>query len=142
MRVDDFFQDVEAELSEVADAAVEVDAPFFLARNVYRLRIQHGLTQEDLAHRVGTKQPRIAEIERGDANPRLETLAKLARALEVEIDALLAHPDRPGREAAHPAMIARVVAEALDANGFGRWPTDLTYREHASTMNALFTFAA
>jgi transcriptional regulator with XRE-family HTH domain len=55
-----------------------------LALNVNRLRNARGMTQEELAAAAGMKQPRIAEIERGDANPKLETLTRLAIALGVE----------------------------------------------------------
>lgn len=38
------------------------------------------------------RQPRIAELERGDYNPRLDTIAKLAWALGTTPDALVADP--------------------------------------------------
>ena len=96
MRAEDFFSQVARDFPEVAEAAAEVDPPFVLASNVYRLRKQRGLTQEQLAEAVGVRQPRIAEVERGDANPRLDTLAKLARALGVPVAGLL-DPDFPDR---------------------------------------------
>jgi transcriptional regulator with XRE-family HTH domain len=65
----------------------------FLGVNVFRLRKAAGLTQEQLAKRAGLRQPRIAEIERGDANPRLETIAKVAYALNAEVAELLRNPD-------------------------------------------------
>jgi DNA-binding XRE family transcriptional regulator len=55
-----------------------------LALNVNRLRNARGLTYEELAAAAGMRQPRLAEIERGDANPRLATLTRLAMALGVE----------------------------------------------------------
>jgi transcriptional regulator with XRE-family HTH domain len=89
MRAEDFFRELEAEHPTDPAVAAEVDPPHFLARNVYRLRKERGLTQEQLAEAVGVRQPRIAEVERGDANPRLATLAKLAHALGVPVWALL-----------------------------------------------------
>lgn len=96
MRAEDFFNRIASEFPEVTEAAAEVDPPFVLASNVYRLRKHRGLTQEQLAKAVGVRQPRIAEVERGDANPRLDTLAKLARALGVPVAALL-DPDHTDR---------------------------------------------
>lgn len=64
----------------------------YLGVNVYQLRTAAGWTQAELARRACVRQPRIAEIERGDANPRLETLATLARALEVEVADLVRNP--------------------------------------------------
>jgi transcriptional regulator with XRE-family HTH domain len=90
VRVDDFFGEMAGANPEIAAVAVEVDPPFILAGNVYRLRTALGLTQAQLAERIGVRQPRIAEIERGDANPRLDTLARLSAALRVPLAALLA----------------------------------------------------
>jgi len=96
MRADEFFRRLEEEFPTDPAVAAEVDPPHVLAGNVYRLRKDRGLTQEQLAEAVGVRQPRIAEVERGDANPRLDTLAKLAFALGVPVAALL-DPDCRGR---------------------------------------------
>ena len=89
MRADEFFRRLDEELPTDPAIAAEVDPPHVLASNVYRLRKDRGLTQEQLAEAVGVRQPRIAEVERGDANPRLLTLSKLAYALGVPVFALL-----------------------------------------------------
>jgi transcriptional regulator with XRE-family HTH domain len=89
VRADDFFRRLEEEFPTDPAIAAEVDPPHVLASNVYRLRKDRGLTQEQLAEAVGVRQPRIAEVERGDANPRLLTLARLAFALGVPVAALL-----------------------------------------------------
>jgi transcriptional regulator with XRE-family HTH domain len=107
MRADEFFDRIEQEFPGVAEAAAEVDPPFILAANVYHLRTSLGLTQEQLAAAIGVSQPRIAEIERGDANPRLGTLAKLARALGVPVADLLA--ERSAGEDASDAPPAQAV---------------------------------
>lgn len=89
MRVDDLFARIEAEHPVADEVAAEVDPPFTLASNVYRLRTAAGMSQAELARAVGMAQPRIAEIERGDSNPTLRTLSKLAFALRVELSILL-----------------------------------------------------
>ncbi|MFM8857320.1 MAG: helix-turn-helix domain-containing protein [Actinomycetota bacterium] len=48
---------------------------------VYRLRIEAGLTQVELADRMGTVQPAIARMENGGVRPTLDTLEKLAKAV-------------------------------------------------------------
>ncbi len=48
---------------------------------VYRLRVDAGLTQAELAGRMGTTQSAIARMEGGGARPTLETLEKLAHAV-------------------------------------------------------------
>ena len=64
-----------------------------LAVNVYRLRAAAGLTQLQLAEAAKMKQPRIAEIERGDGNPTLLTMTRIAIALGVAPDRLLVDPE-------------------------------------------------
>jgi transcriptional regulator with XRE-family HTH domain len=51
------------------------------AHQVARLRILRGLTQEQLAELVGTKQPGIARLESGASTPTLSFLRKVAAAL-------------------------------------------------------------
>jgi transcriptional regulator with XRE-family HTH domain len=52
---------------------------------VYRLRVEAGLTQAELAQRMGTTQSAIARMEGGGARPTLETLEKLAAAVGAEL---------------------------------------------------------
>lgn len=71
-----------------------VQEPFrHLPLNVWSLREARGMTQQQLAHAAKMKQPRIAEIERGDGNPTLLTISRVAFALGVTADRLLAEPD-------------------------------------------------
>lgn len=48
---------------------------------VFRLRSEAGLTQAELAKRMGTTQSAIARMEGGGTRPTLETLEKLAGAV-------------------------------------------------------------
>lgn len=43
-----------------------------------------GLSQREVARRMGVSQPAFAKMEAGDAKPRLATLKKIAAALGVE----------------------------------------------------------
>ncbi len=52
-----------------------------LARNVRRLRLARGLSQEALAADAGLHQGLISEIENEAANPELDTLGRIATAL-------------------------------------------------------------
>jgi transcriptional regulator with XRE-family HTH domain len=56
-----------------------------LARNVRRLRLERGLSQEELAAEASTRQALVSEVESGDANPTLDSLARLAQALQVDL---------------------------------------------------------
>ncbi len=53
---------------------------------IARLRIARGLTQTQLAKMVGTKQPSIARLEKGESSPDLAFLKRLASALDARIE--------------------------------------------------------
>ena len=52
---------------------------------VYQLRHDSGLTQAELADRMGTTQSAIARMEGGGTRPTLETLEKLATAVGADL---------------------------------------------------------
>ena len=52
---------------------------------VHRLRCDAGLTQAELADRMGTTQSAIARMEGGGTRPTLETLEKLANAVGADL---------------------------------------------------------
>lgn len=54
-----------------------------LARIVIRRRMDLGLTQEDLAKRMGTSHSAISRIESGQHSTSVHTLERLAGALEM-----------------------------------------------------------
>jgi DNA-binding XRE family transcriptional regulator len=56
-----------------------------LAELVYKLRDRAGLTQAELARRMGTTQSSIARIESGGSLPTVEMLARLARAIGISL---------------------------------------------------------
>ncbi len=51
-------------------------------------RSDNGLSQRQLAERLGVSQPRVVELESGEKNPQIETLTKIAAktGLEFAID--------------------------------------------------------
>lgn len=61
-----------------------------------RARQSAGLTQAELAKRLGASQPLVARLERRDANPTWETLERVLRATGHEIQ--LAPIKRPATE--------------------------------------------
>lgn len=52
-----------------------------LAHQIALLRIRRGLTQQELADLVGTKQPSIARLESGRTNPNYDFLKRVLDAL-------------------------------------------------------------
>lgn len=61
-------------------------------------RLRQGLTQEGLAEKSTLSYKFIGEIERGSANPTIDTLNTLARALDVDIGELLTADDQAPAE--------------------------------------------
>ena len=59
---------------------------FEIAKEVVRARIAKGLTQEELAKRVGTQQPSIARLESGSYTPSFKLLRAVADALNVTLN--------------------------------------------------------
>jgi len=72
--------------SVVAQAAYDDEAKISEFRElVHRLRSEAGLTQAELAKRMGTTQSAIARMEGGGVRPTLDTLEKLAAAVGQEL---------------------------------------------------------
>ena len=63
-----------------------------LARNLVALRHARALTQQAVAKSAGVPRSTIANLESGKGNPSLTVLLKVAQALAVPIDELLASP--------------------------------------------------
>jgi transcriptional regulator with XRE-family HTH domain len=71
-----------------------MDVTEILALHVRRLRQQHGMTQEDLAERVGVSARYIGSIERAAVTISIKVLMSIASALEVEPGMLLSLQNR------------------------------------------------
>lgn len=54
-----------------------------------QLRLEKGLSQDELAQMIGTKQPIISMYESGQREPSLSTIRVLAKALDVSFNVLV-----------------------------------------------------
>ena len=70
------------------------DINSLVAGNIKKLRESAKLSLEELSRRSGVSKSMLAQIERGDGNPTLSTLAKLATGLKVPFDALTVRPKK------------------------------------------------
>lgn len=59
------------------------------AKNMKKLREAKGLSQGDIHRATGIDRAYISNLEAGKQNPTLETIAKIAEALDVSSDKLL-----------------------------------------------------
>lgn len=64
------------------------------AQNLRRHRRAKGLSQEELAYRADIDRTYVSLLERRVYSVSIDTLAKLAKALEIEPDALLKRPPK------------------------------------------------
>jgi len=97
-----------------ADDATGASTANHLARNLVSLRHTRSLTQDGLAKAAAVPRSTIANLESGEGNPSLSVLVKVAGALGVPIDELLASPR---------AMVRRWNAEEVASRTKGRGVT-------------------
>ena len=54
-------------------------------RNIRKLRAERRMSQEEIAFRAGISSAHLGQIERGEKNPTLETIGKLAVAFDLPL---------------------------------------------------------
>jgi predicted transcriptional regulator len=80
-------------------AKVDEDRGWFfaaIADQVSERRQARGLSQRELAELTGTTQSAIARLEAGGRPPRIDTLLRIAEALDCELVVELSPRDEPG----------------------------------------------
>ena len=65
---------------------------------IQKTRQRAGLTQADLAQRVGTTQSAISRLENGRVRPSIETIERLAKACGATLELRLRTPEAPTAE--------------------------------------------
>ena len=61
-----------------------------LGRNLKRIRKEKGISQGDIAREFGMDKAFISNIENGKTNPTLATIVRLAKAVGVSVEDLMA----------------------------------------------------
>ena len=59
-----------------------------LSENIKNARIKQGLTQEELAEKIGVTRQTIYYYESGERTPKVEHLEKLSKVLKVSMNKL------------------------------------------------------
>lgn len=77
-------------------------------RKIRELREAQGLSQRDLAYRVGVSLPAIQRLENGDGDPKWSTVEKTANELKVSVDHMM------GRNVESLHLAKRFSKEELD----------------------------
>jgi transcriptional regulator with XRE-family HTH domain len=79
---------------EIADLVKQEEANLDVARQIYNLRTKAGLSQSELARKVGTTQSVISRLEDADYHGHsLDMLRRIASALKSRVDIRFV-PDR------------------------------------------------
>lgn len=78
------WKDLKKELMQDPEWKKEYDAlevEFSIITQMLEKRLAKGMTQKQLAEKVGTKQSAIARLESGNSNPSVAFLEKISKAL-------------------------------------------------------------
>lgn len=70
---------------EIKKAYDDLKPEFDLIASVLSKRIEKGITQKELAKKIGTKQSAISRFESGQYNPSLAFLQKIAEGLNAKL---------------------------------------------------------
>jgi transcriptional regulator with XRE-family HTH domain len=74
--------------------SLEIDLKRDIGRSIAEARVRRGLTQKDLADRLGFSIEAMASLERGQSFPRFRILAALSRELDVPLRDLVDQVDQ------------------------------------------------
>ncbi|HEX6782165.1 MAG TPA: helix-turn-helix transcriptional regulator [Solirubrobacterales bacterium] len=98
--------------------------------NLVWFRNQAGLTQQELADRVGMNRVSLSELERGQRLPRLDTILRLVAGLDVKNCDLVAWMwwDPPDHES------YETPPEVADISGYEVWDFDVPARFRVSPV--------
>lgn len=70
---------------EFVAAWKEAEEEFSIAREIIRTRVAAGLSQKELAEKIGTTQSAIARLESGSHLPSVSTLRRVAEATHTRL---------------------------------------------------------
>ena len=82
------YEQFEKELLKKENIRKEYEAlkpKYDLIRSIIERRIQLHMSQKELAEIVGTRQPAISRLEKGDYNMTLGTFLKIMQALDMDV---------------------------------------------------------
>jgi transcriptional regulator with XRE-family HTH domain len=102
-----------------------------IGRVVQESRRDAGMTQTELARRIGTTQPAVSKIESGRTLPGFDLLERVARATGRPFTLTFGSPDR---ERVPDALVRDRVRRVLGRAEFDPWDRDPTPAEQESLI--------
>jgi len=98
------YEEFEAGLLEKPEIRREYEAlkpKYDMIRSLIMRRSKLGISQTQLARIIGTKQPAISRLEKGDYNTTLSTFFKVADALDLDISLKARKTDKRNGDKVH-----------------------------------------
>lgn len=83
-----------------------------ISMNLKRIRLAKKMSLDDMSEQTGVSKSMLGQIERGESNPTIETLAKIVSGLRIGFDDLIEEPHNPVYQVAYDEMIP-----TKDSNG-------------------------
>lgn len=106
-----------------------------IADRIQALRKQQGLSQEELADRLGISRQAVSKWESGQSTPDLERIVALSQLLGVSTDHLLLGSEPTRKEAIRPQVIFAIVSTVM--NVFGLLFGSITWYEEQTAGSIL-----
>ena len=78
-----------------------------MVRNLRKLRLAKGVSQQQLAAAIGTTQQSINKYENHSTEPDIQTLIRLADYFGTSVDELVGHYTPPSEEEIHDLILTR-----------------------------------
>lgn len=110
-------RDPDVNTAEYRAAYAQARRDLMLGMRVRELREAAGMSQSELARRTGTRQPNIARLEAGGGTPKLETLQRIAGALDMELEVSFRPAKRTTAKAAPAKRISATTTASMTKTG-------------------------
>lgn len=91
----------------VTKARVLLDSERHLMESLKAIRKKRGITQTEVARRMGVTQPAVAAFEHYDANPRMASIRRYALAIGAEFTVDVKETDVDLEPGEHPVAVPR-----------------------------------
>lgn len=102
-----------------------------LGENIKKYRKQKGLTQKDLASKVGVTASTITKYEKGDLEPSLDTIKKIANVLDVPMATIIGDNLEIGFQ-------AHIKGYADDVDSYYKSPSDVEFETTWDNITNIF----
>jgi len=100
----------------------ELEPQYQIAREIIRLRVERGWTQEQLAQKAGTRQANISRLENAVGTPSVSLLLRVAKALEARLCIRLEGRQQQSQPASVEQRMASLLLKAELPQTGKSWP--------------------